>query len=122
MKDNYSILIDEKFKLNIQSILNGFSEPHDLILFKYEVMKLIKEKINIAGQDPLFFEKNIDKEIRLKHNETSIIDANYIIDLIHSSEIPVTFFFEFINDIENVAKTKDSYKELPKAKVSKLSI
>lgn len=123
MEDNYNILIDYEFKSKIQSILNGFSESIDLILFKYDVMNLIKHKITEADGDSLIFEKNIDKECRLKHNETEIFDAQYVIDLIRLAEIPAIFFVNFINEIEDKAKTKKSYSKIDNNNVkSKLVI
>lgn len=122
MKDNYEILIDEDFKNSIQSILNRFSDQQDLILFKYDIMNIIKEKINSINENTHEFEKNIDNEIRLKHNETSIINANDIVKLIETSKLPVSCFFNFINEIKKEAEIKKSYIDNEVNEKPKLSI
>lgn len=122
MKDNYEILIDEDFKNSIQSILNRFSDQQDLILFKYDIMNIIKEKINSINENTHEFEKNIDNEIRFKHNETAIINANDIVKLIETSKLPVSCFFNFINEIKKEAEIKKSYIDNEVNEKPKLSI
>lgn len=112
MEDNYKKINSVEFIKETQKILDRFSDPIDLIMFKYDIMNLIKNKIKTISGDCLDFELSIDKNYRLKHNEQEIFEATYIIELIKISNIPEINFLNFINEIEEKAKNKKSYKEI----------
>lgn len=111
-----------EFENSLQLILNNFSDNLDFILFKYDLMKLIEDKIQYTNCDIFNFEKNIDKDCRLKHNENEIFDAKYIVDLINMANISNLCLNDFLHSIEEKAKTKKSYNIGLNSKKTKLGL